>query len=704
MVVASRRRPLAKEVAVRTEADDRCRYLERRRQKANLVDTAIVYIKKGTCNGNDSSFVLSTATMALTAAEFDQLDLLPKPRLHDIAQQWGLQKSSCNRAAASRIRQHLTPMILPGNEYPVPGFDDYVIQVHGECDEARLINKFTRCEKVPFAYEGMGGWSFVNLRQGGKKSLLQYGNLMLRALVGEPATGQSCDHIDTVRDNNRISNLRWASAAEQAANQRDRMPSSTRTKPVKATDIEGDETVYISAEVAASNFVIDANDTIVRIVDGIHRSIRAGKEFRGFTWTVGPQMGEHVTEWKPIHEHFFGKDSGHMVSRCGLIKEKHGRITAGHLNSSGYRTFNHRRVHRIVAAAYVSENFDISLVVDHKDNNRSNNDASNLRWITSAENARNMTMPHAVPIVWRDLNGKLLAELPSMASGLAALKQARSGPAYIHNIQHALEGKQDTAYGFVWEYQDEHQRAAAERVRQDRQRCEKKRRPVIRVSLSTGDDVQPPFESIVLAKEACPGAVKISACCDPQNKRKSTGGYGWRYYTFNDEDPVVKRAKNASTKPKAIARVDSNGIVIPPLFVSSTNAASTLRAEGFGISDATISRRVKPGVTFDLRKEGSDEVVSRIRLATDEEIARQGPDFKVDRTPTSSAKSGWMRNVNIPESPWIFFATIREGAQRCIDLGLSKGELKTVEAKITRLFNSGKAGEQFPYRHDWALA
>lgn len=43
-------------------------------------------------------------------------------------------------------------------------------------------------------------------------------------------------------------------------------------------------------------------------------------------------------------------------------------------------------VHRAVASAFC-DGYEEWLVVDHIDNNRSNNSASNLRWVTASENA-----------------------------------------------------------------------------------------------------------------------------------------------------------------------------------------------------------------------------------------------------------------------------------------------------------------------------
>jgi len=51
------------------------------------------------------------------------------------------------------------------------------------------------------------------------------------------------------------------------------------------------------------------------------------------------------------------------------------------------------RVNRLVAQAYIP-NPDNKPEVDHIDKDRTNNDISNLRWVTSSENCQNRAMPN----------------------------------------------------------------------------------------------------------------------------------------------------------------------------------------------------------------------------------------------------------------------------------------------------------------------
>ena len=285
----------------------------------------------------------------LSLEEFETLETLSRERLHDIACRYNIKPPRENSYTAAKIRHHLTPSVRPVEEFDVPGYGDFVIRVNA--DVAELYNRFTGRRIIPTAYEGLEGYSFVGLRNAyGKRRVLHFGALVLRSLIGDPPEGQTCDHIDRIRSNNNISNLRWATAGDQVANRGVTDDPSPRTLPVVAVHLDGEESIYASTALAAVDFVESEDDRLTCLTDGIQKAIRTKGNFRGFMWKVGPQVGDSVIEWRPIHEEF-GLDPGHMVSRCGLIKEKHGRITAGQLARSGYRKFSGRRVHRIVAGA-----------------------------------------------------------------------------------------------------------------------------------------------------------------------------------------------------------------------------------------------------------------------------------------------------------------------------------------------------------------
>lgn len=72
----------------------------------------------------------------------------------------------------------------------------------------------------------------------------------------------------------------------------------------------------------------------------------------------------------------------------GRHRKDDGKWTFGEKNeTNGYMYIGQHRVHIIVATAFLGENDSKVYVVDHKDTNRCNNRAKNLRWLTRLENA-----------------------------------------------------------------------------------------------------------------------------------------------------------------------------------------------------------------------------------------------------------------------------------------------------------------------------
>ena len=98
-------------------------------------------------------------------------------------------------------------------------------------------------------------------------------------------------------------------------------------------------------------------------------------------------------------ENYLIYDDGRVWS-----KNYKGRFLKHRINPEGYLKVNlckdgkHKTmtIHRLVALHYI-ENPENKPEVDHWDNNKQNNNISNLRWATKSENQRNKPSSGAVP-------------------------------------------------------------------------------------------------------------------------------------------------------------------------------------------------------------------------------------------------------------------------------------------------------------------
>ena len=166
-----------------------------------------------------------------------------------------------------------------------------------------------------------------------------------------------------------------------------------------------------------------------------------------------------MENWKTIEN-----VTNYEVSDLGQIRNtKTNYILKGRLSKSGYlqvsltdketKKQKNYYIHRLVAI-YFLENLDNKREVNHKDGNKLNNNVDNLEWVTPSENQKHRqkilgkTKTSQRKIGKFNKNHALIEEYPSIVDAAKSFGKSRV------NIDNALQGKQKTAYGFIWEYLD----------------------------------------------------------------------------------------------------------------------------------------------------------------------------------------------------------------------------------------------------------
>lgn len=157
-------------------------------------------------------------------------------------------------------------------------------------------------------------------------------------------------------------------------------------------------------------------------------------------------------QWKDI----YGFEGLYKISNYGNVKSlnynhtRKERILKPFTNPDGYLLVDlckdgkekYEKIHRLVAQEFLP-NPDNLPMVNHKDENKQNNNVDNLEW---CNNQYNCEYSRAKPINQYDLNGNLIKRWVSMNE---IKRQTSFSISYICNC---CKGKYQKAYGFLWEY------------------------------------------------------------------------------------------------------------------------------------------------------------------------------------------------------------------------------------------------------------
>ena len=146
------------------------------------------------------------------------------------------------------------------------------------------------------------------------------------------------------------------------------------------------------------------------------------------------------------------------VSNLGKVRNiKSGKVLKPQLNRNGYLMHllyennkqKHLYLHRIIAIAFI-DNPEEKPCVNHIDENKLNNDLSNLEWCTVKENNIHGTRTKRVAekcfkkVIQLDLNDNVLNEFESMTQA-----EQETGASVSH-ISSCCNGKSKSAGGFKW--------------------------------------------------------------------------------------------------------------------------------------------------------------------------------------------------------------------------------------------------------------
>lgn len=254
-------------------------------------------------------------------------------------------------------------------------------------------------------------------------------------------------------------------------------------------------------------------------------------------------MDNNIEIWKDIK----GYEGLYQVSNFGRVKSLERtvnnyprgtrrlpeKIRLGVVNKSlGYRMLALAKdgkpksffVHRLVADAFL-ENPDSLPMVNHKDEDKTNNNVNNLEWCTAKYNMSYSNVfgsaknKNSKPVCQYDYDGNLIKEYASSHDAAEAMGVES------YCISYCCQGKIGSVKGFLWKYADvNYVKSKVTGVRSRRIEQKDMTGKVLKI-----------WDSITEAADAT-GSNRslIGRCC--HGFRKSTNGYQW---AFHDKSPFL---------------------------------------------------------------------------------------------------------------------------------------------------------------------
>lgn len=325
----------------------------------------------------------------------------------------------------------------------LPEYPGYYISSLG-----RIKNKHKKILNPGISADGYLKPKLVN--KDGKKIATIVHVLVAKIFIPNPENKPYVDHINRVRHDNRVDNLRWATPSENSKNRNS--SNKTGSRKVIQMDLNNNIIKIWKSTMDAMRSLNLKSNNISDVCLG------KAKTCAGFKWKYfDEERDEENEQWKEILPDF----PGYYISSHGRIKNKFKRMLNPGIESSGYINpvlMNKDgkkiklRLHILVAKIFIP-NPENKPIVDHINRVKHDNRVDNLRWATPSENCKNRDISNR-PRGGRKVNqynmeGEFIASFSNILEAEKKTGVNRCG------IGYTCRGDQQSSGNFIWEYADQ---------------------------------------------------------------------------------------------------------------------------------------------------------------------------------------------------------------------------------------------------------